>query len=231
MDHPSRAGGTPKLTLHSGDAALNKSLTIVLPVHNAETRLRKNVAELLELASELTAKFGVLIIDDGSTDATFEVAAELATHYPQVSVRRNRQCRGLGASLDYARRRVRTDAVIVHDGVTPINSQQMRGLWQNWLDRRSGHTGRWDGKTGLPQDAPPLENLPSIHRDMERAHQRLAGFQLLAALADDRELESATSPAESYTTSRQVRAAGVGRIPSVPKPKFLSAVAEFAFGE
>ena len=59
---------------------LNKSLTIVLPVHNAESRLRKNVSELLELASELTAKFGVLIIDDGSTDATFEVAEELASH-------------------------------------------------------------------------------------------------------------------------------------------------------
>ena len=43
---------------------LNKSLTVVLPVHNGETRLRKSVNEILELASELTSKFGVLIIDD-----------------------------------------------------------------------------------------------------------------------------------------------------------------------
>ena len=79
----------------------NKSLTIVLPVHNAESRLRKNVRELLELASELTARFGVLIIDDGSTDATYEVAEELASYFPQVTIRRNRQCLGLGASLEY----------------------------------------------------------------------------------------------------------------------------------
>jgi hypothetical protein len=59
---------------HLGDSVLNKSLTIVLPVHNAESRLRNNVHELLEIASELTAKFGVPIIDDGSTDATLEVA-------------------------------------------------------------------------------------------------------------------------------------------------------------
>src|SRR3990172_7759911 len=95
---PSRAGGTPAHSLQAGDSVLNKSLTIVLPVHNAESRLRTNVRELLELASELTAKFGVLIIDDGSTDATYEVAEELAAHFPQVSVRRHRQCRGLGAA-------------------------------------------------------------------------------------------------------------------------------------
>ena len=37
----------------------NKSLTVVLPVYNGETRLRKSVNEILELASELTTKFGV----------------------------------------------------------------------------------------------------------------------------------------------------------------------------
>ena len=36
---------------------LNKSLTVVLPVYNGETRLRKSVHEILELASELTARF------------------------------------------------------------------------------------------------------------------------------------------------------------------------------
>ena len=60
----------------------NKSLTVVLPVYNGETRLRKSVNEILELASELTSKFGVLIIDDGSNDATYEVAEELAAHFP-----------------------------------------------------------------------------------------------------------------------------------------------------
>src|SRR5687767_10572113 len=85
-----------------GDSVFNKSLTVVLPVYNGETRLRKNVSEILELASELTTRFGVLIIDDGSNDATYEVAEELAAHFPQVKVHRQRHRRGLGSAIDYA---------------------------------------------------------------------------------------------------------------------------------
>src|SRR3954452_3193913 len=124
---------------------LNKSLTVVLPVYNGETRLRKSVHEILELASELTPKFGVLIIDDGSNDSTFEVAEELAAHYPQVSVRRHRNRRGLGPTIDYVQRRVRSDAVILHDGTTPINAGEMRNLWQQWI--------RSSGSSASPADA------------------------------------------------------------------------------
>ena len=108
----------------------NKSLTIVLPVYNGESRLTHHVTEMLELASELTSHFEVMIVDDGSTDDTSAVAQELATQYPQISVRRHRHRRGLGPIISMVQRRVSTDVVIVHDGVTPINSVEVRRLWQ-----------------------------------------------------------------------------------------------------
>jgi glycosyltransferase involved in cell wall biosynthesis len=212
----------------------NKSLTIVLPVHNAESRLRKNVRELLELASELTAKFGVLIIDDGSTDSTLEVAEELASYFPQVSVRRHRQCLGLGASIEYAQRRVRSDAIIVHDGVTPINSQQVRRLWRQWLDK-SHSLGSTPSTAAKPaNDAIDIANLQTLHASMEHVHRPVAGFQLMS------DLQTGASPnsAPVYTTegacnhaSHVRKQAGVGQIPSLPRPKFLAALAEFALGE
>src|SRR6478609_2654715 len=118
-------------------SVLNKSLTVVLPVYNGETRLRKSVHEILELASELTSKFGVLIIDDGSNDSTYEVAEELAARYPQVSVRRNRHRSGLGSTIDYVQRRIRSDAVIMHDGASPIDAGEVRSLWRNWIHETS----------------------------------------------------------------------------------------------
>jgi len=63
---------------------LERSLTVLLPVQNAQSTLAKVVLETLELASDLSERFELLIIDDGSSDATSEVAHELTRHYPQV---------------------------------------------------------------------------------------------------------------------------------------------------
>jgi hypothetical protein len=212
---------------------LNKSLTVVLPVYNGETRLRKSVHEILELASELTSKFGVLIIDDGSNDATYEVAEELAARYPQVSVRRNRHRRGLGPTIDYVQRRVRSDAVIMHDGASPIDAGEMRTLWRSWIHQTGPANDR--PATGTMHEAMrELAKLPAIHAAMEKAHRRVIGFQLITPA------ETAETPADELAsrlhTSRSDAAPSaqqrsLGRIPPLPRPKFLSALANFALGE
>jgi hypothetical protein len=212
---------------------VNKSLTIVLPVYNAESRLRKNVTELLELASELTPQFAVLIVDDGSRDATLEVAEELAAHYPQVSVRRHRHRRGLGATIEFVQRRVRSDAVIVHDGVTPVNAAQMRSVWQRWLASSAGATTAPPATTLLGGDMDEFGNLPAIQAAMEQAHRRVIGFQLITpGIADGAETELAGRryhPAAGSTPASDP--SGVGEIPPPPRPKFLTALAAFALGE
>jgi glycosyltransferase involved in cell wall biosynthesis len=213
----------------------NKSLTVVLPVYNGETRLRKNVNEILELASELTSKFGVLIIDDGSSDATYEVAEDLAAHFPQVTVRRHRHRRGLGSAIDYAQRRVRTDAVIVHDGVTPIDAGEIRSLWRGWIAQTPGNKCAAGESATTLSRMNHLANLPAVHAAMERAHGRLMGFQLVTPLADDESLAGLGLPAATAALagdgSHNDRRAGVGQIPPLPRPKFLAALANFALGE
>jgi cellulose synthase/poly-beta-1,6-N-acetylglucosamine synthase-like glycosyltransferase len=213
----------------------NKSLTVVLPIYNGETRLRKNVNEILELASELTSKFGVLIIDDGSNDATYEVAEELAAHFPQVSVRRHRQRRGLGSAIDYAQRQVRSDAVIVHDGVTPINAGEIRSLWRNWTGQTPIGKSETAEPTTMQGQMCDLGNLPAIHAAMERVHSRLTGFQMVGALPVDTafadyEMGEAATKLRS-DSPRNVRKSGVGQIPLTPRPKFLTAITNFALGE
>lgn len=213
----------------------NKSLTVVLPVYNGETRLRKSVYEILDLASELTSKFGVLIIDDGSSDATYEVAEELAAHYPQVSVRRQRHRSGLGSAIDYAQRRVRTDAIIVHDGVTPIDAGEIRSLWRRWIAQTPTSKNEAGKPATLHDEMSGLANLPAIHAAMERAHGRLIGFQMVTPLPFEEafaELGAATGTNTLRSDSpRNARKPGVGEIPSLPRPKFLTALANFALGE
>ena len=75
------------------------SLSALLPVHNAQATLAATVHEFLEILPEVTPRFEVVIADDGSTDATIEVADELATCYPQVSAVRHARRLGRVAAI------------------------------------------------------------------------------------------------------------------------------------
>ena len=211
---------------------MSPSLTIVLPVHNGESRLRGCVSEILELASELTPDFSLLIVDDGSTDDTFSTAEELSARYPQVKVRRQRQRRGLGPTLEGVRRRISSDIVIVHDGVSPIDPNQVRSLWRDHVIRQT--KGNANQAATVRADASFLTEAARTHAPMARAHSRLLGFQLMPTLPHDGEPVGDWTPVASAPRTDASHAAarpGVGQIPPLPRPKFLTALAQFAFGE
>jgi glycosyltransferase involved in cell wall biosynthesis len=60
------------------------SLSVVLPAHNEEAILRTTVLELLEGLRERPLPFDVLIVENGSSDATWPLAQELAGEHPEV---------------------------------------------------------------------------------------------------------------------------------------------------
>jgi len=130
-------------------------------------------------------------------------------------------------------RTIRSDAVMVHDGVTPIDLNQMRNEWRRWLNRAT-NSGDAPAAESLHSEVCDFADLPAIHAAMERAHGRLVGFQLITPEADA--MLEATLLEDEITASRPdpshtCNKTGVGNIPRLPRPKFLSALAEFARGE
>ena len=110
--------------------ATPKTLSVVVPVHNAQRNLSQRIGRLLEVLPDLAAKFEVLIVDDGSTDQTEEVALELSYQYPQVSVTRHNEQLGIEASARTGAAHTTGDIVIVHAGQEPVNASQLRRIWQ-----------------------------------------------------------------------------------------------------
>lgn len=205
----------------------NRSLTIVLPVYNGESRLTGCVNQMLELASDLTPQFSILIVDDGSTDDTSAIAHELSTRFPQVAVRRHRQRRGLGSIIGMVQRRITSDVVIMHDGVTPIDAFQVRRLWQESQSQKS------TSPAATRCDVRELAQVRTTHAAMAKAHERIMGFHLVQPLCEtaaprpSAPVVSPATPNKPRPTDRQ----GVGQIPPLPRPNFLSVVADFALGE
>jgi glycosyltransferase involved in cell wall biosynthesis len=107
---------------------LNAPFTIVLPVHNAERSLRTTIVGMLDLAEVLARRLQIAIVDDGSTDGTFEAASELAREFPQIRVMHQPAQRGLAEALEQVRLRLGVEHVIAHDGVARISLDELATL-------------------------------------------------------------------------------------------------------
>lgn len=60
------------------------SVSVVLPAHNEADILRTTVGALLEGLAGRPLAVEVLVVENGSTDATLEIAQELARQHPEV---------------------------------------------------------------------------------------------------------------------------------------------------
>ncbi len=109
----------------------NPSLTVILPMHNCERKLRSSVLDILDLAPVVPYTLQVVVVDDGSVDDTYETACELARLFPQLTVFRQPLRRGLSAALDLVRNRLAVETVLAHDGTSSIDAAQLKTLLQS----------------------------------------------------------------------------------------------------
>ena len=92
---------------------MNPSLTLLLPVYNVQSTLSAMVAEILEVVADRNEQFELLLVDDGSVDATAEVVDELIRRYPQVRAVRHGAHLGHEAAVRTGLRHSKADAVVL----------------------------------------------------------------------------------------------------------------------
>lgn len=109
---------------------MKRSLTVLLPVHNAQSTLAATVQEILEVVSELTERFELMIVDDGSADATSEVADELTRYYPQVHAVRHGERLGREAAVRAGLRHSSGEIIFVRDETCGPAIDAIPKLWR-----------------------------------------------------------------------------------------------------
>jgi len=173
--------GNPTAMLRPQEPLVDSAVTIILPVHNAERSLRPMVSRIFELAVTSHRRLTLAIVDDGSTDETFEAACELARDFPQVRVFRQPYQGGLGPALDEVRKRLSIDEAIVHDGVGPFNFDELAALLAN--ESFAPASAAADAALHEGRGSRRFAAVTALNARLAEAHRAIASFHWIR-LAD-----------------------------------------------
>jgi dolichol-phosphate mannosyltransferase len=107
-------------------------VSVIVPVYNEEG----TVAQVLESLSQVPLELEVVVVDDASTDRTWDILQELRTKEPFASYHfiRHRQNQGKGVGLRTGFRLVSGDLVTVQDADMEYDPQDIPALVRAWED-------------------------------------------------------------------------------------------------
>lgn len=104
-------------------------LSVFFPAYNDSGTIASMVIRAVQVASELTPDYEVIVVNDGSTDATPEIIDELARTYPHVRAVHHPRNRGYGGALQTGFRSATKDLIFYTDGDAQYDPAELRALW------------------------------------------------------------------------------------------------------
>lgn len=111
------------------------SLSIFFPFWNEEENVERVVLAAIPIAKKIADEWEIIIVDDGSSDKTPEIANKLAKDNEFVRVARHVPNRGYGAALKEGFSNCRYDFVVFTDGDGQFDFSQIdrfiKEIWNN----------------------------------------------------------------------------------------------------
>jgi glycosyltransferase involved in cell wall biosynthesis len=105
-------------------------LSVFFPALNDSGTIASMVIRAVQAASALTPDYEVIVVNDGSTDATAQIADELARTYPHVRVVHHAHNRGYGGALQTGFRTAAKELIFYTDGDAQYDPAEMAALWE-----------------------------------------------------------------------------------------------------
>ncbi len=103
------------------------TLSVIVPCFNE----RAAIADTIETLSQVLGTSGtdeIIVVDDGSTDGSFDIAKGLKRRHPKLNVLRHETNRGYGAALKTGIRRAQSELIAITDADGTYPNAQLPDL-------------------------------------------------------------------------------------------------------
>jgi len=140
MSHLTSANGTGKNCNDSSNSASPVTLSVIFPAFNEEANIRQTVEAARMVLPKLAQTYEIVLVNDGSRDATTPICDELAEQYPEVRAIHHMVNRGYGAALKSGILAARYDYIFFTDSDGQFDLQELENLIE--------YAGQYDIVTG-----------------------------------------------------------------------------------
>jgi len=106
----------------------NVSISVFFPCYNEQDNITRVVEQALTVLEKLNADFEVIIVNDGSSDSTGQIADEIAGQKDRVKVVHHRTNLGYGAALQSGFKAATKELVFYTDGDGQFDINEMPPL-------------------------------------------------------------------------------------------------------
>jgi glycosyltransferase involved in cell wall biosynthesis len=106
----------------------NVSISVFFPCYNEQDNITRVVEQALTVLEKLNADFEVIIVNDGSSDGTGQIADEIAGQKDRVKVVHHRTNLGYGAALQSGFKAATKELVFYTDGDGQFDINEMPPL-------------------------------------------------------------------------------------------------------
>lgn len=106
-------------------------VSVVLPVRDAENRIDQEVCRILDALADLSPhRCELIVVDDGSHDATPEILDDLVMRFPQLRIARHGKPRGIEAAGQTGLEKATGEIVFIQEGNRAVRVEDMRRLFK-----------------------------------------------------------------------------------------------------
>ena len=104
------------------------SLSVFIPCFNEDKNIGELLSKAIQFLPKVSSDYEIIVVDDGSSDATFQIAQKISKENPQVKIIRHEKNKGYGAALRSGFENSKKDHIFFTDGDSQFDITELSKL-------------------------------------------------------------------------------------------------------